>query len=273
VAATDSKTLVELIPRCLALLGPVCIGFSVVYDLGYLYGLGLNFREVPTSISDHLRSAIIWLPYTIMYLVLLVACGFYLAQKEAAQLSSPAARERKERLENLLWGVNGIALVVAWVLLGDRMVSMGAFGVGQLVVALIPVVQRGVLKQTHKSFFRAGAVSFFFACCLFALGNVGATSIASSEPRDELVIKKSDGTEVVRGTILRRFEQCLIIVNDKHVILLLKPDDLVRVTLGSAKRTYKGMLCNTFNALCPSIPPDSNMPVSGTEQNPAAIKK
>jgi hypothetical protein len=272
VEPTDSKGLLERIPKYLALLGPVCVGFSVVYDWGYLYGLGLSFREVPTSISDHLRSAIIWLPYTIVYLFFVVVLGFYLARKEAALLSGPAHRERTERLYKLLWTAHGILLIVLWVLLGDRMVGLGAFGVGQLVVAVIPALQRGAPEQAQKAYLLGGG-AFLFASCLFALGNVGATSSSNTEPRDELEIKKRDATEIVRGTILRRFEQCLIIVNDKHVILLLKPDDLVRVTLGSAKRTNKGMLCDSFNVMCPSVLPGAKKPISESGQHPAEIKK
>lgn len=253
VDAVVSKSLLEQFPKYLALLGPFCIGFSVVYDWGYLYGLGLSFREVPTTIADHLRSAIIWLPYAIVNLTFVVALGIYLGQRDAAHLSNAEYKKRKELLDNLLWVINGGSLIAAWVLLGDRMVALAAFGLGQLVVVLMLVAERGAPKGLRQAY-TLGGFSFLFASCLFASGNIGATSKSNSEPTDELIIKNVAGTETVKGRILRRFEQCLIIVNDKHVVSLIKPDDLVRVTLSSGRPTNKGMLCNSFDVACSELP-------------------
>lgn len=35
---------------------------SVVYDWGYLFSLGLDFASIPTSLNDHIRSALVWMP-------------------------------------------------------------------------------------------------------------------------------------------------------------------------------------------------------------------
>lgn len=38
---------------------------SVDYDWGYLGALGLSFADVPTTISDHVRSALVWAPWVL----------------------------------------------------------------------------------------------------------------------------------------------------------------------------------------------------------------
>lgn len=35
---------------------------SVVYDFTYLSALNLSFSQIPTTISDHIRSALLWAP-------------------------------------------------------------------------------------------------------------------------------------------------------------------------------------------------------------------
>jgi hypothetical protein len=124
---TTTSTL-ELISKGIALIGAICIGFSVIYDWGYLYGLGLGFHETPTSLADHLRSAIIWLPYAIGFFAFARGIGAYLAYRDSARLVSQDESDRKDKRENwiaLIAGVTGIGL---WILLGDRVIAFAAFG-------------------------------------------------------------------------------------------------------------------------------------------------
>lgn len=49
----------------------IALVLSVCYDLGFFKAVGLDFRQVPTSIADHVRTGIIWGPG--------LAAGFVLA--------------------------------------------------------------------------------------------------------------------------------------------------------------------------------------------------
>lgn len=44
------------------ILATVSLVLSVIYDWAYLHWLGVSFSEVPTSLSDHAKSALIWAP-------------------------------------------------------------------------------------------------------------------------------------------------------------------------------------------------------------------
>lgn len=52
----------QSLPNVLAVLATVSLGLSVIYDWAYLYWLGISFSEVPTTLSDHGRSALVWMP-------------------------------------------------------------------------------------------------------------------------------------------------------------------------------------------------------------------
>jgi hypothetical protein len=49
-------------PLLISILSVSVLVLSIVYDFGFLLILGTNFSEVPTTISDHLRSSLIWIP-------------------------------------------------------------------------------------------------------------------------------------------------------------------------------------------------------------------
>ncbi|RBW66756.1 hypothetical protein DS893_02595 [Vibrionales bacterium C3R12] len=62
----ESFKVIDSIPKYVSAIVPAILSLSVVYDLGYFGGFGLTFSEVPTTISDHLRSSLIWLPVAIL---------------------------------------------------------------------------------------------------------------------------------------------------------------------------------------------------------------
>lgn len=251
----ESSGVVELLSKGLALLGTVCLGFSVVYDWGYLSGLGLNFREVPTSLTDHLRSAIIWLPQGIFFVALATIGGFFIARHDNALPMDKSSHEKKEKLENFLALVSATICVGSWILLGDRFLAMGAFGVGQFFMVLMFVVTKGASRKRRTVFLVTGML-FFAACGLFGLGNISASSTLQTKEMDSLLIKKGESVETIRGIVLRRFDQCVIFMNEKRILSVLKPEDLVQVTTRIESRSNKGALCKYLDRSCPISPPD-----------------
>lgn len=53
---------VELATKVLALGATTSLLASLVYDWGFFSALNLSFLEVPSSLSDHVRSALLWFP-------------------------------------------------------------------------------------------------------------------------------------------------------------------------------------------------------------------
>ncbi len=53
---------IDKLSKLFAIAGISLIIPSVLYDYFFLYALNLSFNEIPTTIQDHIRSAIIWAP-------------------------------------------------------------------------------------------------------------------------------------------------------------------------------------------------------------------
>jgi len=53
---------VEQLGTLIGLTSGALLILSVFYDFSFLLALDLTFEDVPTTISDHVRSAIVWAP-------------------------------------------------------------------------------------------------------------------------------------------------------------------------------------------------------------------
>jgi hypothetical protein len=55
-------SILERAGKSLGLGTALLLMVSVAFDCGYLRAIGLSFVSVPTSLTDHVRTAIIWAP-------------------------------------------------------------------------------------------------------------------------------------------------------------------------------------------------------------------
>jgi len=67
----NTSTKLENWPIYISLFSVGFLTISVIYDFGYFTYLGLSFAEAPTSISDHIRSSLVWLP-TLVFSILAI---------------------------------------------------------------------------------------------------------------------------------------------------------------------------------------------------------
>lgn len=243
--------IVETGSRSLALFGTVCVGFSVIYDFGYLYGLGLSLREVPTSFSDHLRSAIIWLPSSAIFVVFEFFIAFYFSKRDAitAQKNN-ITPSQKDAIDNIATGFCASFNVLLWILMGDRFIWAGALGMGMFVMLFAFMVKTNI-PTAYQSSFLYCALAILGACLLFGMAETNAASLLNQKVEDELVLKNQDTNQTIKGVVLRRFERSLIIMNEQRTISLINPDDLVRVNFHRGNNSNAGLLCNYFGTACP----------------------
>lgn len=62
---TRLKDALEGAGKLVTLAGVFLLPLSVVYDYSFLLALDISFGEVSTSLADHVRSAIVWLPLVV----------------------------------------------------------------------------------------------------------------------------------------------------------------------------------------------------------------
>ena len=68
--------------KVVGLVAGMALVGSVAYDWAYLYALGLSFSDVPTSVADHMRSALNWIPTAILAVFAVLVLELFLRRSE-----------------------------------------------------------------------------------------------------------------------------------------------------------------------------------------------
>ncbi len=73
------------------------LSLSVVYDIGYLFYSGLTLSEVPTTISEHIRSSLVWLPLFLflVFLIYLLEFFFFVSERGMSEDDIIASSKHK----------------------------------------------------------------------------------------------------------------------------------------------------------------------------------
>lgn len=59
---SKQRIIVEKVAALIAGFSAVILIISVSYDFGFLLYLGISLAEAPTSLSDHIRTSLVWAP-------------------------------------------------------------------------------------------------------------------------------------------------------------------------------------------------------------------
>lgn len=70
----SSKSLVEAaekFSKTATSIAIILLVMSIFYDYNFFIALGLSFNEIPSSTTEHVRSALLWIPYGILLLIVM----------------------------------------------------------------------------------------------------------------------------------------------------------------------------------------------------------
>lgn len=175
------ESAIERTGKILGILSAVTLSLSVFYDFSFLSALGLDFIEVQTTLSDHLRSAVVWIPPVLVAIafVMLVELvtrrieGFK-SEEEIVSASKNPEKLRRFRNRPAQFGrVVFTALIIKHALFSTSSSSYYlVFGIGWWLTSMAMI--------THKSmrgrFSRVTAFTFvLFPTVVCAVGYLGYT--------------------------------------------------------------------------------------------------
>jgi len=80
------KTIIlDKVPIFISVFGVLILLLSITYDYGFFLNLELKFSEMPTTLSDHLRSSLDWTPTAIIGLFILYGIEMFIRRMEQGQ--------------------------------------------------------------------------------------------------------------------------------------------------------------------------------------------
>lgn len=66
------SSILEYLAKLIGVIGAISLTGSLFYDWGFYKALGLSFLEIPSSISDHVRSALLWFPKIVIISIITI---------------------------------------------------------------------------------------------------------------------------------------------------------------------------------------------------------
>ena len=219
VPATSLVDGLERFGKLSGFLTAAALSLSVFYDWSFLQALGLEFAEVPTTLADHLRSALVWLPGWVAVLSLLALLELvnrlvegFRSETEIIQGSRNPVFTRRLRRSG------DVAVLVAMAL---GVFTLFLFGTSRSVYYSAFMLAWGVLSLAAITHPRApltrwSALGFvmvpFVVAYIGMLGSTRAEGMLNANPEWLVTLKVGDSTEIVRATGVRRFGSVAVVV-------------------------------------------------------------
>lgn len=266
--STDLTSAMERVGKITAVIASFSLIVSVFYDWGFISALGLRFSEVPTSVSDHVRSWLVWLPNVVIGVFGVLALELMtrriekgMTEEEIIQSSSnPSRTEKMRRRPFHAIGLLGVAVVVLWLLFGD--LFRVSLNLGLIVCWFLFtgwVFSHPTLRARHAESFRlfvhwAPPIMIWF---YFSGFNDATAQINSTRPTDVVQIKSSQPVpSELQARILRSFERWLLVQDINKQVVWVRADDVLRIEGHSERAPFRGIACWFSDSLCytPSTP-------------------
>ncbi len=229
------------IAMAIVVLSPsIAFILSFCYDWGFFNILGISYSDAPTSITDHMRTALVWLPTAILLVVgfvamelLAVRSGRDRSEEEVNHAPFLSKRIMKgKRVVCIVSGIIGISGVIFWLLYGGALTIILLYGLLFLWISFAlwiighPDVQKRLSDLSSLIFVLWPLIPFLFA----NLGQGDASNnFRNSQPTHRIHISDNSSPSELKVYILRAYGDWLLVNNKLDKIYWIKLDNVDRI--------------------------------------------
>jgi hypothetical protein len=254
----------DSVGKSIALAGSGCLVISVIYDWGYIHALGLSFATLPTSLADHLRGALKWLPATIMTLVGAAIFEVFnrrieggLSEAELlAKSTNPKKLQSFRNSPDWFARIIAIFVVLVWLLFGDffqrglDIVAPFLWLTFSLWIIRPPRLRAQLSKPAWIGFLT------FPAIIIFAYLHGGYDAHLSLVDTSAPIVQLVPGSESLKSPLhlMRTFERFSIVRDDINSVSLIPTSD-IKIIQPLRQRPFRGFLCEIWSRTCVAINP------------------
>ena len=253
----QNTNIIDLAVKLAGVAGSAAFLISVFYDFFFYHALGLSFADIPTSFTDHLRTALIWFP-----LMLGSSLGFVLSQvvdvlfkkgmtdEEIIQSSpSPDKTMKILYLPVKIMFYTSFVLIFLYILFGD-------FFVNTLFIAFallsIPswwlIYDRGRLNH-HLSNTSMKIISWITVLIILVGGfaYIQGKSLLNIENMNYKLVIKKNGNMEISCNVIRFYEKgVLFITKQKDNIYFLQWGEIEEVKKKIDRSEWEGLIFDIF---------------------------
>jgi hypothetical protein len=233
-----------------SLIGGALLLLSVFYDFSFLAALHLHFSEVPTTISDHIRSAIV---------LMRRVEGGKTEDELIASSPNPKFTKNFRASADALFPIIGLISITIWLVFGSSYNGL----------YLVFIMLWGFLSSSVVSHARLGQPFNRLTARLFVIIPIAAAIVgsfgygegerllAAKDANWEVTVADADKRTAYQVVGIRRFESVVIVVDMQKKILLYPAASIVSAKYKSLHE--QGVLngCRWFGILCAGGTTDS----------------
>ncbi|MBR8076079.1 MULTISPECIES: hypothetical protein [Burkholderia cepacia complex] len=260
---SGSSSALESASKGITLVAALALPCSVVYDWAYYSRLGLELAQVPTTLSDHARTAVNWLPA--MVLATAITIALHLAGRRLDGWADPAelyrgavarvatARWHKRMFVrifvspySLLWTgavVNGGAfLYYGGGQLGGFLVATAAL-LGLLLYLVLPPIDKAP-KWLVSQLRIAILFGPMLAASAFSAGDRAAVSALKENPTASVTL--TNNQVLSKMVVLRYLDKGVLVKrSDSHLLFVLW-SSISEIDDARQRSTIRGLRCIWF---------------------------
>ncbi len=260
-ATLSLGTLAQGTSSALAVLGAVTLGLSVLYDYSYLKALGLNFAEVQTSIADHVRSALVWLPTMLGALAFVVLWELLTRRIEGFRSEDEiiGSSQNPTLLRKIRRGPDKALVVLACIFMLQQLLYSTSdsswyviFSLGWVLVATGAATHDRIRPRLTLG------TALMFVLLPFAAGGIGYVGFTQAEramksPAEvwqvRLTNEQGGVDESVGVTLLRRFSTTAVLVTTEGEVRVV-PDASIRGAVRVRLAPTRSIVCSVTGFFC-----------------------
>lgn len=240
----------------------VACGFvvSLIYDWGFYGAINRSFSDIPTTISDHFRTGLLWFPYLLGLAFVYLAFEFQLQRLEKGLTeqeiieSTPnpvATRRFRERPYRLIVWIAPLG-VVNFILMGDLIASLLPFAIFVLWITFADWCYSAPLIKVRRSAVAQAAFTLLPALGIvtYFTGYSAAVEVAQKHPI-EVAVTYSNDHRIVKGRLLRTLDRGVLILMHSNSMMFIEWSAVSDLLYEKPYVPFPGILCKSFSVCIP----------------------
>lgn len=250
----------EQVGRVLVVIASLLFVVSVFFDYSFLLAVGVSFDEIPSSLSEHVRSAILWTPKLLLTVLAFFTYELFLRRIEGGMSeeelitssSTPRFISLFRKSGDLVVPVVGLLTVLVGTFLSNDL---------QWAYLLFALLWWGlalsVVNHPRLGTLLVGLQVRLFVILPILLSMVGLYGyqsgiriLTTTKPKWEVVLR--DGSTTTKQSLLgiRRFGSFAIIVDQAKLVSIIPNESIVSVRIYASPVENEINICRWFGVLC-----------------------
>lgn len=256
----EGQSSLERMSSVMTLLAMLVLPCSVIFDVAYFSRLGLEMSQVPTSLTDHARSAVIWAPA--LGFVMLGTVIQHLITRRIDGWRDPAEMRRQALAgaenSNVIWRcVTFIAhtpsiFVIAMAIIGaGSFVWSGSQYYGQMMVFVSlawAVFAVKMLPNDGAPWVTKYGWIFVWAPCVVVLSYVAgdARAIANLKEKPSATIVLSNKDVLPKLVVLRYLDRGVLVKKSDGHLMFVQWTAISQIDDARSRSAFEGVRCKWF---------------------------